>query len=133
MWGLKHLFVSYLFLFDVNLNDVTNKAQPTVSAFYIRAKPLKHQKSDENLATARCSGNSGWNTVKPQIGQTAVPIYKPQEQALTQSTFDTISSITTELSSDIGNLLNVHGEDYAETAFQWKLRAEQKKSRERRM
>jgi hypothetical protein len=75
----------------------------------------------------------GLEDVKPQIGQTAVPIYKPQEHALTQSTLDTISNITTELSSGLGNLLNVHGEDYAETAFQRKLRNQQKKRKGRRM
>ncbi|WP_436417573.1 relaxase/mobilization nuclease domain-containing protein [Petrimonas sulfuriphila] len=75
----------------------------------------------------------GLEDVKPQIGKTAVPIYSPQTQELTQSTFDTIFNITTEFSSGIGNLLNVHGEDYAETAFQRKLRAEQKKRRGRRM
>lgn len=75
----------------------------------------------------------GLEDVKSQIGQTAVPIYKPQEHALTQSTLDTISNITTELSSGLGNLLNVHGEDYAETAFQRKLRNQQKKRKGRRM
>lgn len=74
----------------------------------------------------------GLEDVKPQIGKTVVPIYKPQTQELTQSALDTTTNITTELASALGNLLNVHGEDYAETAFQRKLRAEQRKRRGRR-
>jgi hypothetical protein len=72
----------------------------------------------------------GLEDVKPQIGQTVVPIYQPQEQNVDLSTANTLSNISDELLS--ANLLNVHGEDYAETAFQRKIRTQQKKKRGRR-
>jgi hypothetical protein len=73
----------------------------------------------------------GLEDVKPQIGQTVVPIYQPQEQNVDLSTANTLSNIANELLST--NLLNVHGEDYEETAFQRRLRAQQKKKKGRRM
>ncbi len=73
----------------------------------------------------------GLEDVKPQIGQTVVPIYQPQEQNVDLSTANTLSNIANELLS--ANLLNVHGEDYEETAFQRRLRAQQKKKKGRRM
>ncbi len=45
-------------------------------------------------------------------------------KSLDLSTANTLSNIAEELLS--ANLLNVHGEDYAETAFHRKLRAQQK-------
>lgn len=78
----------------------------------------------------------GLEDLKPQIGQTAVPIYEPpmeQLQDLDLSAMDTAANIAGEISSAIGSLLTVHGEDYAETAFQRKMRAQVKKKRGRRM
>lgn len=78
----------------------------------------------------------GLEDVKPQIGQTVVPIYEPsvvQEKDLGLSAMDTTANIAGEISSAVGSLLNVHGEDYEETAFQRRLRAQVKKRRGRRM
>ena len=78
----------------------------------------------------------GLEDVKPQIGQTVVPIYEPpveQEKDLGLSAMDATASIVDEISSGIGNLLNVHGEDCAETAFQRKMRAQQKRRKGRRI
>jgi len=78
----------------------------------------------------------GLEDVKPQIGQTVVPIYEPrvvQEKDLGLSAMDATASIVSEISSGIGSLLNVHGEDYEETVFQRKMRAQVKKKKGRRM
>lgn len=80
----------------------------------------------------------GIEHLKPQIGQTVVPIYEPQREQeqnpdLELSAMDTAASIAGELSSAIGSLLTVHGEDYAETTFQRKVRAQQNKRKGRRM
>ncbi len=80
----------------------------------------------------------GLEDVKPQIGQTVVPIYEPQKEQeqnkdLELSAMDTAANIAGELSSAVGSLLTVHGEDYAETAFQRKMRAQQNKRKGRRM
>ena len=78
----------------------------------------------------------GLEDLKPQIGQTVVSIYKPpmeQQQDLDLSAMDTAANIAGELSSAIGSLLTVHGEDYAETAFQRKMRAQVKRKKGRRM
>jgi len=78
----------------------------------------------------------GLEDVKPQIGQTVVPIYEPpmeQEKDLGLSARNATASIVGEISSGIGTLLNVHGEDYEETAFQRKMRTQQKKRKGRRM
>lgn len=68
----------------------------------------------------------------------SVPIYEPQReveqnQNLELSAMDTAANIAGELSSAVGSLLTVHGEDYAETAFQRKMRAQQNKRKGRRM
>ncbi len=80
----------------------------------------------------------GLEDVKPQIGQTVVPIYEPQMEQeqnkdLELSAMDTAANIAGELSSAVGSLLTVHGEDYAETVFQRKMRAQQNKRKGRRM
>lgn len=78
----------------------------------------------------------GLEDLKPQIGQTVVPIYEApmeQQQDLEISAMDTAVNIAGEISSAVGSLLTVHGEDYAETAFQRKMRAQQKKRKGRRM
>ena len=78
----------------------------------------------------------GLEDVKPQIGKTVVPIYEPpmeQENDLGLSAMVATANIVSEISSGIGSLLNVHGEDYEETAFQRRLRAQQKKRKGRRM
>ena len=78
----------------------------------------------------------GLEDVKPQIGRTVVPIYEPsvvQEKDRGLSAMDATASIVSEISSGIGSLLNVHGEDYEETAFQRKMRAQQKGRKGRRM
>ena len=67
----------------------------------------------------------GLSDLKPQTGQTVVPIYEPvqeQEQGLDLdlSVADTAINIVGELSSAVGSVFTVHGEDYKETAFQHK-------------
>lgn len=78
----------------------------------------------------------GLEDLVPQKGQTVVPIYEPpraQSQELDASAVDTAMNVAGELSSAVGSLLNVHGDDYEEMVFQRKLRAQQKKKRGRRM
>lgn len=77
----------------------------------------------------------GLEDVKPQIGKTAVPIYKQpmeQEQELDISATDMAANIAGEISSAVGSMFTVHGEDYEETAFQHKMRAQAKKRKGRR-
>lgn len=62
----------------------------------------------------------GLSDLKPQTGQTVVPIYEPpQEQDfdLDLSAADTAINIAGELSSAVGSVFTAHGEDYRETAF----------------
>ena len=78
----------------------------------------------------------GLEDVKPQIGKTVVPIYEPAsdlQRSSNQSILETVGNAIIEALPSTENLLNVHGEDYAETAFQRRLRNQQKKRRGRRM
>lgn len=78
----------------------------------------------------------GLEDVKPQIGQTVVQIYMQpmeQEQELDISATDMAANIAGELSSAVGSMFSVHGEDYKETAFQHKMRQQVKKKKGRRM
>lgn len=78
----------------------------------------------------------GLEDIKPQIGQTAVPIYEPTsdlQRSANVSVAETVANTMAEILPSIDGLLNVHGEDYAETAFQRKLRLLQKKKKGRRM
>ncbi|NCB83958.1 MAG: mobilization protein [Bacteroidia bacterium] len=78
----------------------------------------------------------GLEDVKPQIGKTVVPIYDPTsdlQRSSDVSLLETVGNALIETVPSAGNLLNVHGEDYEETAFQRRLRVQQKKRRGRRM
>lgn len=78
----------------------------------------------------------GLEDVKPQIGKTVVPIYEPTsdlQRSSEVSILETVGNAIIEALPSAENLLNVHGEDYAETVFQRRLRAQQKKKRGKRM
>ncbi|MBR8704424.1 relaxase/mobilization nuclease domain-containing protein [Bacteroides pyogenes] len=92
----------------------------------------------------------GYNSLLKQFGlsyaapyQSSVPIYQPkeplQEEKLqpTTSLVESVVDVAEGIASGIGSVLDfqVHGEDYAETAFQRRLRHEtnKKKKRGRRM
>ncbi len=96
----------------------------------------------------------GYNSLLKQFGlsyaapyQSSVPIYQPKEplqeeklqppQSPEPSLVESVVEVTEGIASGIGGVLDfqVHGEDYAETAFQRRLRheANKKKKRGRRM
>lgn len=92
----------------------------------------------------------GYNSLLKQFGlsriapyHSSVPIYQPkeplQEEKLqpTTSLIESVVDVAEGIASGIGGMLDfqVHGEDYAESAFQRRLRHEtnKKKKRGRRM
>ncbi len=78
----------------------------------------------------------GLEDVKPQIGKTAVLLFKPTsdlQRSFSVSVAETLANTMAEVLPSIDSLLNVHGEDCSETAFQRKIRAQQKKRKGKRM
>ena len=92
----------------------------------------------------------GYNSLLKQFGlsyaapyQSSVPIYQPKAEKLQPtpspepSLVESVVDIAEGIASGVGGVLDfqVHGEDYAETAFQRRLRheANKKKKRGRRM
>ena len=67
----------------------------------------------------------GLEDVKPQIGKIVVPIYEPGtdlQRSSDVSVLETVGNVLIEVLPFADNLLNILGEDYAETAFQRRLR-----------
>jgi len=65
-----------------------------------------------------------------------VPIYEPTmdlQRSSDVSVLETIGNTVAEILPVADNLLNVNGEDYAETVFKRRLRFQHKKKRGRRM
>lgn len=83
----------------------------------------------------------GLSFLSPHAEKSAVPVYNPKQptQSIAEehALAETIVSMTEGIASFAGGLpdFRVHGEDYAETAFQHKIRneAKRKKKRGRRM
>ncbi|WP_028897385.1 relaxase/mobilization nuclease domain-containing protein [Prevotella sp. HUN102] len=114
---------------------------------------LKFHFEGQTFKASEIGREFGYNSLLKQFGlsyaapyHSSVPIYQPkeplQEEKLQQpapapSLVESVVDVAERIASGIGSVLDfqVHGEDYAETAFQRRLRheANKKKKRGRRM
>lgn len=115
---------------------------------------LKFHFERQTFKASEIGREFGYNSLLKQFGlsyaapyQSSVPIYQPKEplqeeklqptQNPEPSLVESVVEVTEGIASGVGGILDfqVHGEDYAETAFQRRLRheANKKKKRGRRM
>ena len=107
---------------------------------------LKFHFEGQTFKASEIGREFGYNSLLKQFGlsciapyQSSVPIYQPkeplQEEKLqpTTSLVESVVDVAEGIASGIGSVLDfqVHGEDYAETAFQQRLRHEANKKRKR--
>ena len=130
-------FTSELHKHGINIEIMRNKQNSAYGfRFLYEGETFKASEIGREFGYRSLFRQFGLEDVKPQIGRTVVPIYEPsvvQEKDRGLSAMDATANIAGEISSGIGSLLNVHGEDYEETAFQRRLRAQEKKRKGRRM
>ncbi|KGO02035.1 mobilization protein [Porphyromonas gulae] len=140
------------FRYDLTQQGVTVEAMKNKKG---KVYGLKFHFEGQTFKASEIGREFGYNSLLKQFGldclssyaqNSVVPIYTPQEQTPTElsqgttrdeSLVETVVDIVDEVASSVGGLLDfqVHGEDYAETAFQRRLRneANRKKKRGRRM
>ncbi len=114
--------------------------------FYFEGHSFKASEIGREFGHNSLLKQFGLDCLSSYAENSVVPIYTPQEQTPTElsqgttreeSLVETVVNMVDEVASSVGGLLDfqVHGEDYAETAFQRRLRneANKKKKRGRRM
>ena len=135
------------FRYDLRRQEVTVEAMKNKKG---SVYGLKFHFEGQTFKASEIGREFGYNSLLKQFGlsyaapyQSSVPIYQPkeplQEEKLqpTTSLVESVVDVAEGIASGIGSVLDfqVHGEDYAETAFQRRLRheANKKKKRGRRM
>lgn len=130
-------FTSELHRHGVTIETMRNKQNTAYGfRFLYQGETFKASEIGREFGYRSLFRQFGLEDVKPQIGQTVVPIYEPPsdlQRSSDVSVLETLGNAMVEILPSAGNFLNVHGEDCAETAFQRRLRAQQKKRRGRRM
>ena len=121
----------------INIETMRNKQNTAYGfRFLYQGETFKASEIGREFGYRSLFRQFGLEDVKPQIGKTVVPIYEPTsdlQRSSDVSVLETVGNAIIEALPSAGNLLNVHGEDYAETAFQRRLRNQQKKRKGRRM
>ena len=130
-------FTSELHKHGINIEIMRNKQNSAYGfRFLYQGETFKASEIGREFGYRSLFRQFGLEDVKPQIGKTVVPIYEPAtylQRSSGVSVLETLGNAMVEILPSAGNILNVHGEDYAETAFQRRVRAQQKKRRGRRM
>ena len=138
------------FRYDLRRQEVTVEAMKNKKG---SVYGLKFHFEGQTFKASEIGREFGYNSLLKQFGlsciaphRSPVPIYQPkeplqeeklQQPALAPSLVESVVDVAEGIASGIGGMLDfqVHGEDYAETAFQRRLRHEtnKKKKRGRRM
>ena len=131
------------FRYDLRRQEVTVEAMKNKKG---SVYGLKFHFEGQTFKASEIGREFGYNSLLKQFGlsyaapyQSSVPIYQPkeplQEEKLqpTTSLVESVVDVAEGIASGIGGMLDfqVHGEDYAETAFQRRLRQEANKKRKR--
>ncbi len=110
----------------INIETMRNKQNTAYGfRFLYQGETFKASEIGREFGYRSLFRQFGLEDVKPQIGKTVVPIYEPisdLQRTSDVSVLETVGNAIIEALPSTGNLLNVHGEDYAETAFQRRLR-----------
>lgn len=121
----------------INIETMRNKQNTAYGfRFLYQGETFKASEIGREFGYRSLFRQFGLEDVKPQIGKTVVPIYEPAsdlQRSSDISVLETVGNALIEALPSASNLLNIHGEDYAETAFQRRLRNQQKKRKGRRM
>lgn len=103
---------------------------------------LKFHFKGQTFKASEIGREFGYNSLLKQFGlsciapyQSSVPIYQPKAEKLQLATslVESVVDVAEGIASGVGGVLDfqVHGEDYAETAFQRRLRHEANKKKKR--